>query len=81
MADSKPQTLAGKLAIVSGSSKGLGAAIALELASRSVILSRHLLKTRVTENGIQQLYLIIDSLLQGSIGRHQLPLRQPQGRG
>lgn len=36
MAESKPQTLAGKLAIVSGSSKGLGAAIALELASRSV---------------------------------------------
>ena len=27
------QTLAGKLTIVSGSSKGLGAAIALELAS------------------------------------------------
>ena len=30
----KPQTLDGKLAIVSGSSKGIGAAVAIELASR-----------------------------------------------
>ncbi len=30
----KAQTLAGKLALVSGSSKGIGAAISIELASR-----------------------------------------------
>ncbi|EXJ70814.1 uncharacterized protein A1O5_05804 [Cladophialophora psammophila CBS 110553] len=34
----KPQTLDGKLAIVSGSSKGIGAAIAIELASRGALV-------------------------------------------
>lgn len=50
MADAKPQTLAGKLAIVSGSSKGLGAAIALELASRSVVSCQSFKTPRATKD-------------------------------
>jgi NAD(P)-dependent dehydrogenase (short-subunit alcohol dehydrogenase family) len=34
MADCTPQTLAGKTALISGSSAGIGAAIAVELSAR-----------------------------------------------
>lgn len=39
MASAQPLTLAGKVAIVTGASRGIGAAVALELANRGAKVS------------------------------------------